>query len=1107
MRRKTSGLIILFLLLLFVCPPRVEAQADKGKQITMEFKDEALPSIFKRLQKLSGYKILFIYDEVSAYRSTGTLEKVSINEALKTIIGKHPLKYSIEGQFVNVTSQKSSREIAEVKGHIISEEDGLPVIGATVQVENTSNVTITDMDGNFRLTNVSPNHRIKVSYVGMRTQTLPPRPQMSIVLKTDAKALDEVVVEAGIIQRNRMGFTGSYKTVNQEELKAVGNINVLQSLKTLDPSFVISDDMSMGSDPNTMSRVTMRGGTTMTISGIYDDTTTNPNEPLFILDGFESNIQEINDLDINRIESITLLKDAASTAIYGSKGANGVVVVETIKPKSGEVMINYNGDFQVAWADLSVYNMMNAEEKLQFEVLANRYGDLNDWAGNAANIAQYNRALENVKRGVDTYWLKVPIQTALTQSHSLNVSGGNNGFLYQAGAMFKNVEGVMKGSARQTFGGNMRLTYRKNKFSISNNLNVNITNGDNNVWGSFSDFANANPYYPMMNEDGTVSRDLDSYNRKNYASIVAYNPYYNAMLPSENESKVTSITNNTNLNWYITDKLRWTASVSLGSTSTDNMKFIDPAHTNYVSVDYKKQGEYSSSKSRSWRYTMNTGLAYALSLNEHNLTFNGRTEIRSNSSKSESFVATGFPKGAGAIPSFAYSFKENSKPGYTESIDCGANFLATFNYNYKYRYLFDASISSDGSTAFGRDKKFQTFWSVGAGWNVSRESFAKDWDWMQELKLRGSYGSNGNQNVSNLTSNVYSYYAGSDIFGTASYLSGYANPNLEWQVVKKTSVGVDLMFWENRLLLTMDYYHTNTNPLVVSMQQKPSSGLSALPINLGHLNTNGFEFNVSWYAIRNLEKRIMLNFRLNGNTYKSVYGGFGEALANLNNAYKKDSSVDSKFNVNSLIQYQDGESPTALFAVRSLGIDPATGKEVFLTKNGTPTFDYNADDRVKIADTNPKIRGVFGISFTYKNLQVSANLRYNVGSYAFNSALFNKVENISESNIAYNQDKRALYSRWQEPGDVSQFKAISLALSGQSPISSRFVHRDNYLRGESARISWDFSKDKWIKRLLLKDLRFNVSLNDFFDLSEMKRERGTDYPFQRAVSFGLSARF
>ena len=203
--------------------------------------------------------------------------------------------------------------------------------------------------------------------------------------------------------------------------------------------------------------------------------------------------------------------------------------------------------------------------------MAGRYGDLNDWSGNRESIAQYQRALENVRRGVDTYWLKVPIQTAVTQSHSLNVSGGDKGFLYQIGAMFKDIQGVMKGSVRQTFGGNMRMTYRKNKFNISNNLNVNITNGNNGAWGSFSEFVNANPYYPVTNEDGTIPRDLDVYKRANYADITATNPYYNAMLPSENRSKILSVTNNTNLNWYIIDNLRWTASMSLNTTNTENI--------------------------------------------------------------------------------------------------------------------------------------------------------------------------------------------------------------------------------------------------------------------------------------------------------------------------------------------------------------------------------------------------------------------------------------------------------------------------------------------------------------------------------------------------------
>lgn len=1106
MERRTEKLIVLFLLFLFSYSPQMEAQTGKEKQVTMEFKNEGLSSIFKRLQKISGYKVLFIYDEVSSYSSTGKVENASIDEALKVIIGKHPLKYSIEGQFINITSKDPRRVIPTVRGKIIAEEDGLPVIGATIQIEGTEIRTVTGADGNFLLSNVPQDRRMNITYVGMQPQSLMPTAQMSIVLKTDTKVLDEVVVEAGIIQRNKMGFTGSYRTVTQEELKSIGNINVIQSLKTLDPSFVVSDNMSMGSDPNTMAKVTMRGGTTMTISGIYDDATTNPNEPLFILDGFESSLQTINDLDINRIESITLLKDAASTAIYGSKGANGVVVVETIKPKSGQVMISYNADAQVAWADLSVYNMMNASEKLQFEVLAGRYGDLNDWTNNKASILQYNEHLENVKRGIDTYWLKVPVRTSLTQSHSLDLSGGDKGFLYQIGAMFKDVQGVMKESDRQTFGGNVRLTYRKNKMNISNNLSVNVTNGHDGAWGSFSDFANANPYYQMKNDDGTISPDLDAYKRVGWSDVVTSNPYYNAMLDSKKDSKVLSVTNNTNLDWYILENLRWTAAMSLNSTTNDNINFIDPAHTRYASLDYTKQGEYSSAHAKSWKYTLNTGVAYSLSfMDAHNLTFNGRTEIRSMSSNSNSFIVTGFPKGVGAIPSFAYSYKENSKPGYSETIDRGVSFLGTLNYNYKYRYLFDGSISSDGSTAFGRNKKFQTFWSLGAGWNISKEEFAKDWNWMQELKLRGSYGSNGNQNVNNLTSNVYSYYPGSDIFGSASYLSGYANPNLQWQVVKKASVGIDLMLLQNRLLVNVDYYNTKTDPLVVSIEQKPSSGLSSYPVNLGHLTTNGMDFSVSFYAIRNIPRRIMLNFRLNGTTSKSKYGGFGQGLANLNNAYKSDTSVDASRNINSLVQYQDGESPTALFAVRSLGIDPTTGKEVFLTKNGTPTFTYSADDRVKIADSNPKVRGVFGISFTYQNLTASVNLRYNIGSHAFNQALFSKVENISSSNIAYNQDKRALYSRWQEPGDIAQFRSISLLTS--TPISSRFIQRDNYLRGESARLSWDFSRDPWIKHLYLKDLRFNVSFSDFFDWSSMKRERGIDYPFQRSVSFGLSARF
>jgi TonB-linked SusC/RagA family outer membrane protein len=1016
-----------------------------------------------------------------------------------------------------VMAQDGTSERRLITGHVFDSE-GEPLIGVSVTLKSNSTIgTVTDPDGKFIVEVTRPTETLVLSYVGMKKKEVSVKgaqANLKIVMETDDNVLAEVVVEAGIIQRNKMGFTGSYKQVNREELLSVGNINVLQTLGTLDPAFTIAENNLMGSDPNTMANISLRGGSTMNISNVLNDQSSNPNEPLFILDGFETTLSVVNDLDINRIESITILKDAGSTAIYGSKGGNGVVVIETLKPKAGEVMINYSGNFEVAAADLSKYNMMNAAEKLEFEVLSGRYGDLNDWSSNADNITLYNNHLENVKRGVDTYWLKVPIRTALTHDHSVDISGGNNEFLYQVGVNYKNVAGVMKDSDRQTFGGNMRLTYRKGNISVTNNLSVSSTNGHTGSWGSFSDFVNANPYYPMRNEDGTVSEILDSYwNSTYYRGSESYNPLYNALLSSRNDTKSLLLTNNLSFDWHITEKLRWAASAQLRNTSNDGVDFKDPKHTDYIGKDYTERGSYTSSKGRNWRYNINTTVNYVMTFADaHNLTFTGRAEAQSEQKNSESFVVTGFPIGVEGIPSFAYGYKEGSRPGYTETTDRSVSFLSALNYNYKYRYLFDVNYNADGTTAFGRNEKFQNFWSVGAGWNVYKEPFAENWENLQELKIRGSYGINGNQNVSNVSTNVYSYYSNSDIFGTASYLSGYANPNLKWQVVKKASLGIDAVLLNKRLDANVDLYQTKTNPLVVSLDQKLSSGVSSYPVNMGYVNTRGLEFSLNYYILRDVAKQTSLNVRLTGNTYRSEYGGFGEALENLNNAFKSDENYsNAALNPNSLIRFQDGNSPTALWAVRSLGIDPATGREVFLTKEGVPTSAYDIDDRVKIADSNPDIRGIVGFGFRYKKIIANLNFRYSLGGYKFNTSLFSKVENITLSNIVYNQDKRALYDRWKEPGDVTQFKGITenLITASNSPtqISSRFIQRDNYFKAESGKISWDFSKDSWLKPIGLKDFKVSISMSDLFLLSTIREERSTNYPFERSVTMGISARF
>lgn len=993
---------------------------------------------------------------------------------------------------------------------IVVNAEGEALIGVTVRLKSKDAVIgVTGENGEFTAGVESAGETLVFTCIGMKTKELKLKSgtaDYTVVMENNETALATVVVNAGIIQRDRMGFTGSYKAISREELQSVGNINVLQTLRSLDPAFVIAENNLRGSDPNSPASISIRGGSTVNISAVLDDQSANPNEPLFILDGFETTLQTVNDLDINRIESVTILKDAGSTAIYGSRGGNGVIVIETVKPKAGQALLDYRSDLQVAAADLSVYHLMDAREKLQFELKAGRYGDIEEW-GNPKNADYYAR-MEEVERGVNTYWLKIPLQTALTQSHSLNIDGGSeSGLLYQIGGNFKNVEGVMKGSSRETFGGNVRLIYRKNKLNISNNLSVSVTNGHDGAWGLFSDFARANPYYRMTNEDGTIPAFLDSYSEGEYwETYTAPNPYYNASLFSGTDLKSTGITNNSAIDWFIGDNLRWSASLSISSNTSSAVSFKDPRHTDYQGQNYTLQGQYSSSSSQKWSYSANTDVNYTLSVEKkHHITFTGRAAVKSVSSGGDSYIVTGFPKGVPGNPAYAYSYREGSRPGYSESIDREASFLLAFNYNYKFRYLFDFNYNADGSTAFGRNRKFQNFGSVGVGWNVTREPFAENRTWLQHLKLRGTYGTNGNQNVENLSMNVYSYYAGNDIFGAASYLSGFANPNLRWQVVTKASSGIDATFLDNRLNATIDVYQTDTDPLVVQIEQKPSSGVSKYPINLGYLTTQGFEFAGSYRLIRNPEKRMALSVRLTVGANRSTYGGFNEALNSLNESYKKEDGVEASRNLNSLVQYRDGGSPGDLWAVRSLGIDPASGREVFLKKDGSPTFTYSADDRVVIANRNAKMQGIAGFSFRYGNFTANCNFRYRLGGYEVNSALFNKVENIAGNNIIYNQDKRALYDRWQTPGDVTEFKGISLTAT--TPVSSRFIQRNNFFSGESAQIAWSFARENWLRRMKMRDLQLKLSYSDLFYVSVIRRERGIDYPFQRSVSAGLSAQF
>ena len=415
--------------------------------------------------------------------------------------------------FMNNHAVQSAKQITSTSQYVLTgyvkDENGEPLIGVSVKVRNAKGGVVTDAEGKFSIVTNKDNVILVVSYVGMKTQEVRAKvgKKLNVIMHDDGHLIDETVV-TGIYSRNKESFTGSATTLRQEQLKEISSMNVLQSVAALDPSFQIMENNLMGADPNTEMNINING--TNSINGLTDTYSTNPDQPLFILDGFETTLQRISDLSMDRIESITILKDAASAALYGSKAANGVVVVETKKPEAGRLRFSYNGNFKVEFADLRDYNLMNSKEKLEFERLAGHFGilDENGEPVTSDGRKNYYHELANVLSGQDSYWMNEPLRTAFTNSHSLNATGGDDAFQYGMTFFYNNTQGVMKGSNRQNVNGDIDLRYRINKFNLFSRTSIGYLNSEQETV-SFAEFSKMNPFYPKYNQDGEAEKIVD----------------------------------------------------------------------------------------------------------------------------------------------------------------------------------------------------------------------------------------------------------------------------------------------------------------------------------------------------------------------------------------------------------------------------------------------------------------------------------------------------------------------------------------------------------------------------------------------------------------------
>lgn len=1081
----------------FPTTAKAETTQVKSDRVTLSLQNVTVEQMFSQIKKQTGYNFV-ISSELSK-----NLRRVSVtanNEAVKSVLERvlNPLNctFDIDGRVITIYRKLSDNRNRTISGYV-KDENGEVLVGVPICIGDSRVCTVTDANGFYTFKIPSETCDIKLTYVGMKTQyvTIPGGTtpvNRDVVMGSDTQ-LEEVVV-TGIFTRKKESFTGSAATYTAKELKDMGTSNVLQSLKTLDPAFAIIEDTQFGSDPNRLPNMEIRGKSSML--GQRDELATDPNQPLFILDGFESSLQAINDLDINRIESITILKDAASTAIYGSKAANGVVVVETVKPKAGQLQVSYTGNFNVTVPDLTSYDMMNAPEKIEFERLSGRYDpsivETANQTQSAISLTEaYYARLNSVAQGVNTDWLAQPVRVGVNQKHSLYVQGGSETFMFGIGGMYNGNTGVMKGSDREVFGGNLDMIYRVKKFQFSNKFSLSNASY-NNPLVAFQEYVSANPYYRIYDDEGMLTPWLE------YSDDVKMaNPLYNASLNSRNHGNDLTISNHFQAEW--TPNEMWKARARFGVTyDTDAVDiFTSPENTNQIlNKQNGKRGEYTKTNTNALSYEGDISLTFAkLFADVHRLNAVIGGDIYHTKSTAEGYTAEGFPAGDFTKPSFAAGYKEDGVPYYKDAISRSVNGYLNLGYAFKDRYLMDFSLRENGSSVFGSTAKWNTTWSVGLGWNIHMEPFIQNnFKWIDYFKLRGSWGNPGNQSFdSGRTLITYALASGTlNYFGIGALADQIGNPHLKWQITQDKNVGLDLTMFNNRLSFTVDYYHKVTDPLLIGITMPLSSGTTEYFSNAGKQTSQGLTFTAQYYIMRNLEKRIMWSIRATGRTQDNKIDGIGNKLDAFNNSGRGSSTT----------RYFDGADPEDIWVVKSAGIDPSTGKELFYDLNGNYTYDYSYDNEQVCGNTRPDLEGVLGSSLTIGGFTASVNFRYQLGADVFNTALWNKVENID---FYFNQDRRALYERWHKAGDIVPFKDVRD--QNPSPMTSRFIQNEKTLTLESVHLEYQFFSDSWIKRLGLGSLRVFADARDLFRLSTIRAERGTKYPYARTIEAGISLNF
>ncbi|MCY2685519.1 SusC/RagA family TonB-linked outer membrane protein [Salinimicrobium sp. TH3] len=903
-----------------------------------------------------------------------------------------------------------------ITGKVTAQDTGQPLIGANILVPNTNKGVVADFDGNFSIEVGEDVQALEVSYIGYKPQTIPLTEESNYEIQLESdKTLEEVVI-VGYGTQERKDVSSSIQTIQSEEISKSPASSFETALQGQTPGVNIS---SASATPGSAININIRGVSSISASS----------QPLFIVDGvplvsrnnsaLNTNIQPTNplaDINPNDIKSITILKDAAAASIYGSRGANGVVLINTKRGKAGETLVNVG--YYAGFSEITnTPDLVGPEQfKAFFNTAAEFDGlgpDYFDWI--------------DTSNGVHTNIYDEIFRTGLTQNLDVSVRGGSEKTrFYLSGSLYEQ-EGIQIGQNFDRLSTRLNLDHDINSsVKIGTTIFLNRSEHDrtineNDEYGVIINAQGWDPTAPIRDENGEFTNPFN-YN--------TWWPLENPVLIAEdyiNDSRSTRVQASTFVEWDIIPDLTFRSAFSTEYSNFVEESFVPPG------TNKSDQGEaiFATFEENTWQLenTLNYNRRFA---QLHDLDLIAGWTLQETKAQFSDQAGVGFATNSTTSISAASTIINSTSAKNEYGLQ---SFFGRANYSFDNRYIFSFTLRADGSSRFGTENQYGYFPSASVAWRINEESFF-DFESVSNLKLRASYGLTGNQEISSNWVGTYSLNAGyNNIPGIAP--NRLENADLGWEKTKQLNLGLDFGLFNERFSITADYFKKQTEDLLLSADVPGLTGFSSVYQNIGEIQNTGFEFSLTADIIegKNFNWRSGINFSLLDN----------EIIKLLN-----DGEIVGRNHI-----LKEGESVSTLYLIKYEGVDPETGDALFEDVNGDGLINF--DDRQIVGSALPDYFGGWQNTFSYKNFSLTANVTFSGGNKIYNQSR-HAYENFgwTRSGIPYaNISQRVFDNYWREPGQVTDVPRPSTESGQLQRFSTQFLEDGDYIRLKTLRLNYN----------------------------------------------------